>query len=120
MKMKEYIWEKFTTKPFRTTKDENEINVELVCSTIKFFVDNLPFSIDPLSTKFVPAILLNAVPLDTDNHYGFEGVENPTLFKKLKEWNDTKKSAYSIQLCALLQEMLINGKGELIAQKNNS
>lgn len=100
-------------KEYRQIQQNNDITTEMICSTISAFAENLPYSMDPLSTKFVHSILLNVIPNDADNYWCFKGSEDPTLFKELKNWNDTRKSAYSLMICSLLQNMLLGGKCEM-------
>lgn len=85
----------------------NCVTVERICVMIKAFADKLPASIDPLNKLFVPANLLNAIPKDRAE-YGAFRYEEESLFERLRSWSDTRKSAYGIQLCYLLQQLLIN------------
>lgn len=90
------------------SEEANDVTLATICSVVEAFVNNLPYSIDPLSTRFVPVDVLNAIPKDRENHWDFKYGEPMSMFDKLKEWGDTRKSAYSIQLCFLLQALLVN------------
>lgn len=101
-------------------KDNNDITVELISSMTLIFAENLPHSIDPLSNKFVPSMLYNVIPKDAKDYWCFKYEEFPTLFKVLKEWGDTRKTAYSLMVCGILQNMLLGGNCELSKEESDS
>ena len=99
---------------------ENDITIAMICSVVEAFVRGLPYSIDPLSTRFVPVDILNAIPKDRESHWEFKNDDKEmSLFDKLKEWGDTRKTAYSIQLCFLLQALLINKDAKIPLVEDN-
>lgn len=89
---------------------DNEISVDLICSSVLSFVKKLPCSIDPMNKDFVPGFLFNIIPNDSQNYSAFQHSNYETLFSIMKNWRDSRKAAYSIQICLMLQLMLINDK----------
>lgn len=89
---------------------DNDISVDLICSSVLSFVKKLPYSIDPMSKDFVPGFLFNVIPNDSQNYSAFQQHNYETLFSIMKNWRDSRKAAYSIQICLMLQLMLTNDK----------
>lgn len=89
---------------------DNDISVDLICSSVLSFVKKLPYSIDPMNKDFVPGFLFNIIPNDSQNYSAFQHSNYETLFSIMKNWRDSRKAAYSIQICLMLQLMLINDK----------
>ena len=70
---------------------------EEIFSFIQTFLCNLPESLDPLSEEFIPILPIFVTPIDADTY----------PFEMLKEWSDTRRTAYAVRLYAQLQYMLI-------------
>lgn len=100
-------------------RDENDISVELICSSILAFARDLPYSIDFMQEEFVPGVLFNSIPNDCDNFRTFRESGEKTLFALMKDWRDSRKAAYSIQLCLILQNMLLYDKEINIEDSDN-
>ena len=102
-----------------TIKDANDISVELICGSVLAFARDLPYSIDFIQDEFIPGLLFNSIPNDSDEFLVFRESNEKTLFSVMKDWRDSRKAAYSIQLCLILQNMLLYDKEINLEEHDN-
>lgn len=100
--------------------EKNDISVELICSSVLSFVKKLPYSIDPMHEEFIPGFLFNVIPNNFEKYSAFNEDDGITLFSIMKNWRDTRKAAYSIQICVILQSMLLDDKEIDIEANDNT
>src|SRR5574344_1298008 len=68
-----------------------------IFSFVQSFLYKLPNSLDPLNKDFIPILPIFVTPIDAYTY----------PFEMLKDWSDTRRTAYAIRLYAQLQYMLL-------------
>jgi len=77
---------------------------EVICSLVYEFARKLPYSMDYMDKDFVPGMFLNVSPINPTK-YIFK--EYNSLYSKMVNWGDTKKSGLLLQICNIFQAMLM-------------
>lgn len=85
--------------------EKNQISEdEVICSIAYEFAKKLPYSMDYMDKDFVPGIFLNVSPANP-NKWIFK--DYSSLYYKMINWGDTKKSGVLLQICNIFQTMLM-------------
>ena len=77
---------------------------EVICSIVYEFASKLPYSMDYMDKDFVPGIFLNVAPVNPSK-WIFK--DYSSLYNKMINWGDTKKSGILLQICNIFQAMLM-------------
>ncbi len=77
---------------------------KVILSMVERFVNNLPYSMDAKQKEYTPADFLYMAPTKKPEKGFFKWEDS--VYSKLANKSDTRKSAIIIQLCALFQKML--------------
>lgn len=77
---------------------------EVICSIVYEFASKLPYSMDYMDKDFVPGIFLNVAPMNPSK-WIFK--DYSSLYNKMINWGDTKKSGILLQICNIFQAMLM-------------
>lgn len=77
---------------------------EVICSIVYEFASKLPYSMDYMDKDFVPGIFLNLRP-ENPSKWIFK--KYSSLYNKMIDWGDTKKSGILLQVCNIFQAMLM-------------
>lgn len=89
----------------KTFEEENKISEdEIICSLVYEFAKKLPYSIDYMDKDFVPGLFLNVAPINPTK-WIFKDYNS--LYEKMVNWQDTKKSGTLLQVCNIFQAMLM-------------
>lgn len=85
--------------------EKNQISEdEVICSIVYEFAKKLPYSMDYMDKDFVPGIFLNVSPANPNKRI-FK--DYSSLYYKMINWGDTKKSGILLQICNIFQAMLM-------------
>lgn len=77
---------------------------EVICSIVYEFASKLPYSMDYMDKDFVPGQFLNIAPTNPSK-WIFKDYNS--LYHKMINWGDTKKSGILLQICNIFQAMLM-------------